>query len=385
MEESLYDPKALDDLEIVLSSATDGKGYIAYIRQPDWEIAFTRLSPLPFQTLEKAPDPLVYGEQLFQWLFQGEVAEAFSYARKLAGEPSRGFKAGTRLRIRLSLDPKSVELRQLLWESLYTPDGLQPFSLTTAFSRFMHVSGPQNLPIRKRPLRMLLIISSPEGVDQIAFDEFNRELEKSIIRDARRSIGPLLIVDSLKESPTLARIQDTELQVAREDGDGYHIVHLLAPVSLRGNQGYLLLPDDTGKARKVSAKDIVRVIVPLSSPPPRLVLLTAPLTAQRPGSETLIDLAQMLIEAGVQAVVAIQSPISAPTLFRFIEHFYAALMRTGGIDIAMAEARTAIYNPDQWEWTHPVLYMRVPDGRLFQPLPETLESEITEIKIEGIR
>jgi hypothetical protein len=378
--ESLYDPRALDDLEIVISCATDGNGYIAHIRLPEKEMTFAKLPPLPLQSLEEASKPLIYGERLYNWLFQGEVAEMFSYARKLASEPTRGFKSGTRLRLRLSLDPKAVELRQLLWESLYTSDGSQPFSLTTAFSRFMHISGPHNLPIRQRPLRMLLIISSPKGVDRFAFDEFDPEREASIIKDATRSIGPIVKLDSLKGTPTLAQIQAAETQATEEDKDGYHIVHLLAPATFHEGQGYMLLPNNAGQAQEVPVEDVARAIVSLPNSPPRLVFLAAPLIARRLGSETLISLAQMLIEAGVQALVAIQSPTSASTLLHFIERFYAALMRTGVIDIAMAEARAAIYNPNHWEWTHPVLYMRVPDGRLFQPLSEGLESEIKRVR-----
>lgn len=380
--ESLYDPNALDDVEIVVLSAVDGNGYTARLRLPDEEVAFTRLPILPSQDLEGISDPDAYGEHLFSWLFQGDVAKQFKYARTLLSEPSRGFKSGVRFRLHLSLDPTSATLHRLLWESLYTPDGKLPFSLTTAFSRFMHVVAPHNLPVRKRPLRMLLLVSSSEGAERFASHEFDPKQETGVIEDVMRTVGSLLQLD-VRESLPLAQIQDIEIKAAKADGDGYHIVHLLAPATFHHDQGYLLLPDDTGQAREVPVDEVARAIAPRDYPP-RLVFLSVPLTAQRRESAALMHLAQMLIKAGVQALIVIQPPTSPSTSNRFIERFYSALMRNGIIDIAMAEARNAIYNPASWEWMHPVLYMRTPDGRLFQPLPETLESEIKKIKIERV-
>jgi len=222
---------------------------------------------------------------------------------------------------------------------------------------------------------MRLIISSPEGIDRFALNEIDQELEKIITNDATRRLELVLKLDRLREPPTLARIQDAvRIQPSRAGENVYHIVHLLAPAAFHDDQGYLILPDDAGRAQEVPFKAVADAIVS-SDPPPRLVFLAVPLTTRGQEGVTLVDQAQMLIEAGVQALVAIEPPISAPNLLRFIRHFYDTLMRTGVIDVAMAEARAEIYNPDNpnnWEWTYPVLYMRTPDSRLFQPLSETL-------------
>ena len=374
---SSFEPQELDDVEIVISRATDGNGYMANIRLLDLESVSNKLPPPPFQSLDKASDPLTYGEQLFQWLFQDEVGKGFSYARQLASEPTRGFKSGTRLRLRLSLDPGSSELRHLCWESLYTPEGSLPFSLTTAFSRFIRTRGLRGGPFRERPLRMLLAISKPEGMDGSTLDVVSSDLEKVIIKDATASLRQLLKLDRLQGPPTLDRIH-----AAVEKG--YHIVHLLAHTEFHDEQGYLVLSDDAGQAQEVSIETIVRTFVSPSQSPPGLVFLGVPLAAGNQGGATLVNLAQMLIEAGVQALVAIRSPIGASNLQRFIERFYSALVRTGVIDLAVAEARNEIYRPDNWEWTYPVLYMRMPDGRLFEPLSVSLENEITGIRIGSL-
>lgn len=380
-----YDPQEFDDVEIVISRATDGNGYMANVLLPDAGQfllpdagqLFNRLPPLPIHALDGASLPRAYGEQLSQWLFQDKVAKAFSYAHRMANEPSRGLELGARLRLRLSLDPQSSELRVLRWETLYFQDEDQPLSLSTAFSRFMRVSQPRARPVRERPLRMLLIISNPEKIDQFAIDEFNPDLEKSIIKEATRPLGPLLQLDRLQGDPTLAEIRATVEK-------GYHIVHLIASAAFHDDHGYLILPDEVGRAQEVPLEEVVHAIVLTSYPPPGLVFLTVPMVAREQGRGTLVSLAQMLIEAGVQALVAIQPPISASDMLRFTERFYAVLMRTGVIDVAMAEARTEIYRSESWEWTYPVLYMRMPDGQLFQPLPEKLEGTMSGISIDRI-
>jgi CHAT domain len=380
-----YDPQEFDDLEIAISPATDGHGYLTSFRLPEFGRFTDSLPPLPIPLLEGAPNPRIYGEQLSQWLFRDEVAKAFSYARGLATESTRGgHELGARIRLRLSLDPSSSELRSVCWECLYAPDSDLPLSLTTAFSRFMRVGQPHSWPFRERPLRMLLIISNPEGIDRFALDEIDPDMEKSLIKEATSPLGPLLQLDRLRESPTLAQI--------RSAGEkGYHIVHLLASAAFHDDRGYLILPDDNGRAEEVAVEEVVRTVVLPSYPPPGLVFLAVPLVAREVpsvarerSSGTLVSLGQMLIEAGVQALIAIQPPIGASDMLRFIRRFYAVLMRTGVIDVAMAEARTEIYRSDNWEWTYPVLYMRIPDGQLFQPLPEKLEGTMAGISINSI-
>jgi len=50
----------------------------------------------------------------------------------------------------------------------------------------------------------------------------------------------------------------------------------------------------------------------------------------------------------------------------FAAEFYSSLPRGLPVDAAVAEARKAIYAmPNDMEWGTPVLYMRSPDGILF--------------------
>ena len=80
--------------------------------------------------------------------------------------------------------------------------------------------------------------------------------------------------------------------------------------------------------------------------PPALVYLATPLEGTTQDEGVRISLAQILIEAGVQAVVAIQSPISPDRLRLFTDRFYRVLLQTGVVDRAIADARVAIYKVD---------------------------------------
>jgi formylglycine-generating enzyme required for sulfatase activity len=89
-----------------------------------------------------------------------------------------------------------------------------------------------------------------------------------------------------------------------------------------------------------------------------------------------------LVRQGIPAVVAMQFEISDRAACAFAEEFYAALAQGYPVDAGLAEARKAIYClPEDVEWGTPVLYLRAPDGVLFdvvdKPGPKLRASEVT--------
>jgi CHAT domain-containing protein len=76
--------------------------------------------------------------------------------------------------------------------------------------------------------------------------------------------------------------------------------------------------------------------------------------------------AQSLIHQEIPAVVAMQFEISDDSAITFSHEFYQALAHGDPIDAAVTWARRAMFTQgDEVEWGTPVLYMRAPDGRLF--------------------
>ena len=74
----------------------------------------------------------------------------------------------------------------------------------------------------------------------------------------------------------------------------------------------------------------------------------------------------------IPAVIAMQFEISDEAAIVFAEGFYSSLANGSPVDAAVAAARLAMFarRNDDIEWGTPALYMRVPDGRIFD-LPDS--------------
>ena len=98
----------------------------------------------------------------------------------------------------------------------------------------------------------------------------------------------------------------------------------------------------------------------------RLVVLNACEGARSAGDDPLGGVAQALVRQGIPAVIAMQFEISDPAALVFSKSFYQALADGLPVDVAMVEARMAMFaEGHEVEWATPVLYLRSPDGRVF--------------------
>jgi hypothetical protein len=72
------------------------------------------------------------------------------------------------------------------------------------------------------------------------------------------------------------------------------------------------------------------------------------------------------VRQGIPAVIAMQFEISDPAALVFSKSFYQAIADGLPIDMAMVEARVAMFaEGHEVEWATPVLYLRLSDGRIF--------------------
>ena len=78
------------------------------------------------------------------------------------------------------------------------------------------------------------------------------------------------------------------------------------------------------------------------------------------------SLAKRLVLSGIPAVIAMQFPISDQAAVELSSAFYSALANGEPVDGAVTHARIRIQNRSNIEWGIPVLYMRTPDGRIFE-------------------
>ena len=102
--------------------------------------------------------------------------------------------------------------------------------------------------------------------------------------------------------------------------------------------------------------------------PLRLAVLNACEGALSAADDPFAGVAQSLVQGGLPAVVAMQFEITDRAAIVFAHEFYRALSDGYPVDAAVTEARKVLLTESRGtglEWGTPVLYMRAPDGRIF--------------------
>ncbi|MCA9875600.1 MAG: CHAT domain-containing protein, partial [Anaerolineales bacterium] len=86
-------------------------------------------------------------------------------------------------------------------------------------------------------------------------------------------------------------------------------------------------------------------------------------------SEAIMGIAPRLVWDGMPAVIAMQYAVPDTTAGLFAKELYTFLTDYYPLDKAVTEARITTYftSQDKAYWGIPVLFMRAPDGRLWQP------------------
>ncbi|MGA9768605.1 MAG: CHAT domain-containing protein [Blastocatellia bacterium] len=355
--------QSFDEIEIKIFKDLK-EGYVGELSLSESKVSCA-LPPLPSDDWLglASTDVRSYGLELFSWLFRDELLESFRRVRRSSEGLARSLGPASGLRLRLWLDPKAEELRRLWWEAIRDPERDEPLALRTAFSRFLRVRLARGRPILERPLRMLCVASNPTGLERFQLTRMDMSLEISVIGEALQSLKEFL---EFKPMPSSATISEILNEVKR----GYHIIHILAHATKFDGQYCLILPGENGDAVAVPFDQITKAFNSTDVSAPHFVFLATPMTATESVGETLVSFAPEMVEAGAQAVLAIQSAMENDTLRYFTESFYNRLIRTGTVDTAVSAARNRIYDLGGWQWTYPVLYMRTPDAQLFHPLPD---------------
>ena len=289
-----------------------------------------------------------FGGQLFQAVFSGPVHECLGRSRLVADNRGAG------LRIRLLLPGA---LANVPWEYLYDEEyGFLGLSPETALVRSVELLATvPPFPISP-PLRVLAMISAPVDAPELQGDEEWDKLTGSLADLADRG---MVQADRL-EAGTLAALQ-RPLRL-RE----YHVLHFVGHgyYDDDAQDGALALEGPNGKTRLVTGRDLGMMIRGHRSL--RLVVLNACEGARSASDDPLGGVAQALVRQGIPAVIAMKFEISDPAALVFSKSFYQAIADGLPVDVAMVEARKAMFaEGHEVEWATPVLYLRSPDGRVF--------------------
>jgi len=298
-----------------------------------------------------AATPEEAGGELFRTVFQGEMLKAFQGClAKARGGP------GLRIRLRLNDVP---QLAGLPWEYLYDAEGRGFLALSgrTPVIRYLELSEGLGTLLVEPPLRVLAVISTPRGYRDLAeADEEWRRL--SVALEPLRESG-LIEVERL-ERPTPAA-----LEARLRTGEPVHVLHFVGHggfSELRG-EGVLVFEDEDGNGAPLGGPSLAYLLQ--DHPSLRLAVLNACNGARSSRENTFAGTAQVIVQHGVPAVIAMQSEVMDETACSFAEKFYRSLAAGLPVDACVGEVRRALAAERNPEWGTPVLYLRATDGHLF--------------------
>ena len=291
-----------------------------------------------------------FGAALFDAVFTGDVKACF----RSSLDEVRRQNAGLRIRLRLS-DPSVADLP---WEFLYnrSVNRFIALSVHTPLVRYMDL--PERIqPIAvKPPIRVLVMISSPS--DYPALDV---EAEWTLLNDSladRIAAGQIAI-----ERLAGASLESLQHRLRREN---YHIFHFIGHGEFDQTlqEGVLILESENKRGHKVDSQFLGMLLHDHESL--RVAILNACEGARTSRTDPFAGSAQSLVQQGIPAVIAMQFEIANDVAGRFAHEFYGALADGYPIDASLTEARKSIFAAGrEVEWGTPVLYLRAPDGRIF--------------------
>ncbi|MEJ2209629.1 MAG: CHAT domain-containing protein [Anaerolineae bacterium] len=300
-----------------------------------------------------------YGTSLFQAIFPGKVSEALEQSIAKA----RNRQSGLRIRLRLSEVP---EMAELPWEYLYDPASQDYVARSAEVCLVRYPELLQDIPTLAvaPPLKILVVISNPSDLADLDVEQEWRSLKEALApleKDGRIEIRRL-------EDATLEALQGN---LRRDD---YHILHFIGHGDFDPKQqkGILILEGEDGRSSRVPT-ELLNVLLKDEKRTLRLVVLNTCKGAQSSATDPFAGLAQGLIKLGVPAVVAMQFEISDRAAIAFSQEFYRSVADGFPIDYSVGEGRKAVVRDDDdnvVEWGIPVLFMRSPDGRIFDVVEE---------------
>lgn len=255
--------------------------------------------------------------------------------RWLASMPAR--PPGTILRI-----TAEQRLRHLPWE-LLCQDG--SFLTVAAPAPLLPVRGvgtsaALQAPVTpgNRPLRVLFMATSPEGVEPV----LNYEAEEAAILAATSRTGTELVVE---ESGTLEGLRF----LARDYGRGYFdVLHLSGHATTAQGQPTFVVENEFGGRATATADQIAQA---MAGNWPRLVFVSGCLTGNAPDRGAFPSMSESLVRAGAPAVLGWALPVGDVSATEFAAALYRALAAGTPLDQAVIEARQHLY-ANQWGSWH---------------------------------
>ncbi len=306
-----------------------------------------------------------FGAPLFEAVFQGDVLSCF----RASLEEARSRDAGLRIRLRLAEVP---ELATLPWEYLFDKSLDRFFALSTATPVVRYLELPERIrPLEvEGPLRVLVMLSAPDDFEALDGDKEWDRLREAVADFAAHG---MIRLDRL-EKPSLPGLQ----RALRRDT--FHVFHFIGHGGFRDRteEGVLIFEDGRGGGQPVAAEHLGVLLH--DHPSLRFALLNACEGARGSHTDAFAGVAQTLVRQGIPAVLGMQTEISDRDALTLAHELYRALADGYAVDAAITEARKAISGTGSVEWGTPALYLRAPDGKLFDiPHREATDYVVTPV------
>jgi hypothetical protein len=328
---------------------------------------------------ERLTPPEVVGGQLFEALFSGRVRSLFERSLGMLYEqPDVG------LRIKLCIDPdEAPELARIAglpWEYLYRQDTRDFLSLSmrTPVVRYLEVPRPTE-PLRLDGLlRVLFVLASPNDQAALDLEGEKQRVEKALGPQRESGHVEFEFVEGAGTMEALRR---------KLDEHSFHVIHFMGhgDFDSRSGEGLLCFETADRETDRLSARKLMTLLGDYRSV--RLVFLnacqTAVMASEGEHYDAFMGVAPALVMGGVTAVIAMQFPISDEAAQLFSGELYSQLAGGAPVDEAVSKARQAVQvGTNGQEWGTPVLFMRAPDGRIFDapslpPRPQLSPIEAT--------
>jgi Tol biopolymer transport system component len=292
-----------------------------------------------------------FGGPLYAAIFRDDVLLAWSRSQDMARQQD----AGLRLRLRLKDAPA---ISGLPWELLYDAksNNFLAQSERTPVVRFLDVPQVPRPMAVDGPLRVLAIISSPTDLDELDVEAEWQRIGEAL---APRVTAGLVVIDRLPS----ATIAELGAWLRRHPT---HVIHFVGHGDFddRLREGVVYFQDEHGRSSPVTSS----VLGPYlrDHDPLRMVVLNACRSARTDAVDPFGGIAQGLVQQDATAVVAMQFPISDRAAVTFTGEFYGALVDGLPVDQAVSSARKALQAEFRDEWATPVLFLRSPDGNIFE-------------------
>jgi hypothetical protein len=248
-------------------------------------------------------------------------------------------------------------LAGLPWELLYDQNSNRFLAQSERTPLVRYLDQPFAAPplTVSGPLHIAVILSSPMGLPPLQVEEEWQALNQAIA--VPQAAGRLRM--TRLAPPTMGTLQ----QLLREQD--IHVLHFIGhgDFDTAIQDGVLYFEDLSGGRRAVTSSILGPHVHDHESL--RLLVLNACHTGRADGSDPYSGMAQGLLQQGAPSVVAMQFPITDDAAILFTREFYSALSAGQPVEQALSAARKALLSDHGVEWATPVLFLRAPEGRLF--------------------